>query len=1184
MAAPVAATEPVKIYLMAGQSNMEGWGTWFESDDVTQNPNLVDPTDPFPLTQTDVDGYSPPLSQVWVSHPAGERATGPLVPGFGASSGNSGTIGIELSMGHQLAGANTNPFFFHKSDKGGTTLGGDWRPPSAVAARGGQVGPLYLNAIKQWHKLLSDLERTYGDYEGQGFEVAGFIWLQGWNDYGNAAFLAEYHDNVVDLAHDVRTDMGIPDLPVIISDCPSYPGVTAHEEMVLAKQQAVADLNAELPGSAAYVSSAGVGDSGEGGAYHWNFTASNYIEMGKRNATAAQSLMRAAPVDHDGSTAIAAAWAVYRDTYSQVVRYEMEELGGTVVDNTAGSGSVADAEITDSAARVLTPLGPGSTKSINANTGIIRATHDLGNLGNTHTIGAWIQLDASLPDAAGRYAILSGEDSPSTGTNSGFDFGVQRLQIGGVWENTLYVETPKFNGNATNDSLSRSDLLLQEGQPYFVAYVRNHDVTPAGDAESADNTMFYLYDPVSETVFANDGGSGSRQAVLSLINTRVGIGFTADNLSEDPATGFHGLIDDAQVWDVALSADEILTLAQTGQLSSGASGPLGTPSVTATFDDGASVECELIEAPADVTLVWAHSDQGESSLGAWTGASGGGSHVFGATGAAGVLSHTIMGLAGDTGFVCRFLATTTEGDVWSSPVGFPTGLGSSPAPTGLTVVSATAFAVELSWVGSYSTESNFVLRRASDAGFTSDVVDLFPPADATGYVDSTVVDGATYFYKVAPQNGAGIGVFSGSVSAVTPVTTIVTSVVEGGLWFDTTTWDTNSLPGAGDTAVLNHKVRIDLNEGVNGDEVTEADVVINAGGDLSADRSRATVADLTLNGGTVSAAQRTHQLVADNITINDVPGNLWVQNKTQSSKPANMTANTMSGSGDLRVESANRDGGDQYFAIHIPDMTGYTGTIVFDHKAGQINTTIATQLNTLRFSNSIPKADASFDVVLTKTDHTGGTYYHGISMTDGSVELWLTGLTIGGFEVPARETAYTYAELAAMDGGAVANYLKTDGSDGLIGVSGAAPAGPYDAWATSGVVTGVTFDGDANGDGIEDGIAFLLGAATPDDKATSLLPTSGEDGSGGLELRFTMLKPGNSAPAVLSLVHSGDLGITDPWSGPVVIPASTGTSDGVSFTVTENAGDPTKNDVIATIPSAGNSVAGKLFGRLVGEP
>ncbi len=135
----------------------------------------------------------------------------------------------------------------------------------------------------------------------------------------------------------------------------------------------------------------------------------------------------------------------------------------------------------------------------------------------------------------------------------------------------------------------------------------------------------------------------------------------------------------------------------------------------------------------------------------------------------------------------------------------------------------------------------------------------------------------------------------------------------------------------------------------------------------------------------------------------------------------------------------------------------------------------------------------------------------------------------------------------------------------------------FDTWATSGTVTGVTFGGDANGDGVKDGLAFLLGATTPDDDASGLLPTASEDG--GLVMNFSMLDPASSAPAVLSLSHSGDLGITDPWSVPVAVPATTSTMNGIEFVVSGSG----PLSVIATIPASGNALDGKLFGRLVAE-
>ena len=258
-----AGDGPVKVYLMAGQSNMVGHGNWYQTDGTTQHPGLVDPTDPYPLTQAQVDAYTVPLNQVWVDHPEGRKERGPLEPGFGSREYH---IGPELGMGHELAALNTNQFYFFKSDKGGTTLGGNWRPPTAVADRGGSVGEQYTRMIRQFHETLVDFDNKYTPYNGAGYEIAGLVWLQGWNEYFNAGFRAEYRDNMVDFVEDVRRDLGVADLPVIISDAPRNVTAAEHEEIATAKQLAVADINAALPGSAVYVNSLGI-DPVEGEAF-----------------------------------------------------------------------------------------------------------------------------------------------------------------------------------------------------------------------------------------------------------------------------------------------------------------------------------------------------------------------------------------------------------------------------------------------------------------------------------------------------------------------------------------------------------------------------------------------------------------------------------------------------------------------------------------------------------------------------------------------------------------------------------------------------------------------------------------------------------------------------------------------------------------------------------------------------
>ena len=140
---------------------------------------------------------------------------------------------------------------------------------------------------------------------------------------------------------------------------------------------------------------------------------------------------------------------------------------------------------------------------------------------------------------------------------------------------------------------------------------------------------------------------------------------------------------------------------------------------------------------------------------------------------------------------------------------------------------------------------------------------------------------------------------------------------------------------------------------------------------------------------------------------------------------------------------------------------------------------------------------------------------------------------------------------------------------------------PYGTWATG----GEPFDGDANGDGVKNGIAFLLGAANPGEDASGRLPTVSESG-GGLVMTFNCLPVSARGGATLRVEHSSDLGVLDPWTATVdVVPDATNAvpDNNVTFVVGAGpVGPPALNSVSATIDSAA-AAGGKLFGRLRGH-
>ena len=188
--------------------------------------------------------------------------------------------------------------------------------------------------------------------------------------------------------------------------------------------------------------------------------------------------------------------------------------------------------------------------------------------------------------------------------------------------------------------------------------------------------------------------------------------------------------------------------------------------------------------------------------------------------------------------------------------------------------------------------------------------------------------------------------------------------------------------------------------------------------------------------------------------------------------------------------------------------------------------------------------------------------------------------------LPAGQTEVTFPVVAVED-------FITEGNEQLIltvpsAAPGFQPAAPeaftltiidgitgYAAWATG----DEPFDGDANGDGVQDGIAFLLGAADPGTDASGLLPTATENGSGDLILEFSCLPIADRGGSLLELQHSSDLGIGDPWTSVSVPDANSGPTNGVTFAVTPGVGG--LNDVVATI-DASQGTGMRLFGRLEG--
>ena len=254
----VDAPKPVKVFILAGQSNMEGQavsdleGKDYNGGKGTLEFLLRDPARA-PLVRhlkTD-DGQWTVRDDVWCRYKRehGPLLAGPLTMGFSVY-GDSHHFGPELQFGHVLGDHCENQVLLIKTAWGGKSLHKDFRPPSS----GGEVGPYYTKMVAEIREALANLKTDFSGYDDRGYELAGFVWYHGWNDGVDPKHaVPEYEQNLVHLIQDVRKELNAPKLPVVVGEL-TGPWVEASGAWnILRKAQAAAASRPEFQGNVLFV-------------------------------------------------------------------------------------------------------------------------------------------------------------------------------------------------------------------------------------------------------------------------------------------------------------------------------------------------------------------------------------------------------------------------------------------------------------------------------------------------------------------------------------------------------------------------------------------------------------------------------------------------------------------------------------------------------------------------------------------------------------------------------------------------------------------------------------------------------------------------------------------------------------------------------------------------------------------
>jgi alpha-galactosidase len=196
------------------------------------------------------DGSPRVCEKVWISSigSSEEERVGKLTVGFGAEA-RGPKIGPEFTFGIYMQKLLDEPILIIKTAWGGKSLNTDFRPPSAGpyefnesqlegfkkqgkdlaairADKAKATGRYYRLMMDHVKKVLADIKRVYPDYDpDQGWELAGFVWFQGWNDMvdsstypkrGQPGGYDQYSELLAQFIRDVRQELSTPNLPFVI--------------------------------------------------------------------------------------------------------------------------------------------------------------------------------------------------------------------------------------------------------------------------------------------------------------------------------------------------------------------------------------------------------------------------------------------------------------------------------------------------------------------------------------------------------------------------------------------------------------------------------------------------------------------------------------------------------------------------------------------------------------------------------------------------------------------------------------------------------------------------------------------------------------------------------------------------------------------------------------------------------
>jgi alpha-galactosidase len=332
-------TKKVKVFILMGQSNMVGMGDIEPEGTAGTLTTLAKKEKRYPFLVDDAGQWTTRKDVYF--YDARTKKGGALT-----ATSNGRSIGPEIGFGFVMGQLLDEPVLVLKSCIGNRSLGWDLLPPGSeryeaeVTERGGAkvkkvfagykdkpdswvaeegkgiatepppwvdaktgkpiewyAGKQYDDDMANAKAALADLAKIYPDYQGQGYEIAGFVWWQGNKDSFNAVHAARYEKNLARLIPSLRKDYGAPNAKFVLATGCGFTGREGLGLQIAEAQLAIGDAkkHPEFVGNVQAVDQrdlwreADVSPKNQG--YHYNRNAETYMETGLRLGWAMAELL-----------------------------------------------------------------------------------------------------------------------------------------------------------------------------------------------------------------------------------------------------------------------------------------------------------------------------------------------------------------------------------------------------------------------------------------------------------------------------------------------------------------------------------------------------------------------------------------------------------------------------------------------------------------------------------------------------------------------------------------------------------------------------------------------------------------------------------------------------------------------------------------------------------------------------